>query len=119
MNNKLSILILRIGVAFAFIYPAIAGFINPDNWIGYFPSFTRGYIPDTILLLIFGIVEILIALSILFLKNIRIPCIIASLMLVGIIVFNFPQMDVIFRDVTILALTIMLAIESKKEQMMQ
>lgn len=32
-------LIARLGVAFAFVYPAIDEIFVPNDWIGYFPQF--------------------------------------------------------------------------------
>ena len=74
--------------------------------------------PDAIILLhIFGVVEVIIALWILSGKYIFIPSTLAALMLLGIVVFNIPQMDVLFRDVSILlmAVTLMLLHKPTKE----
>jgi uncharacterized membrane protein YphA (DoxX/SURF4 family) len=95
--------VLRLGVAFAFLYPPISAFFNPYAWVGYFPSFILDLpIDQTVLLHSFGVLEIIIALWILLGKNIFIPSLLASIMLLGIVVFNIPQMDVIFRDISIL-----------------
>ena len=100
MSNKAHFL-LRLAVAFAFIYAGISGFINPDAWIGYFPVWTKGFVSDAILINAWGIIELAIGFWILFGKKILIPSIIATLALAGIVVFNLNQMDVIFRDVSI------------------
>lgn len=102
--------VLRVGLAFAFLYPAIAAWFNPFAWVGYFPPFilTMAFGHDIVLLHIFGITEILIALWILFGRRIFIPSFLAALYLVGIILFNLTQMDVIFRDISILAIAIAL-----------
>ena len=114
MRDKLSDLILRIGVAFAFLYPAIDAVSNPDSWIGYFPKFMQGVIPDTFLLHGFGLIEICIALYILFGKNIFWPSLIASTMLLGIVIFNLNNFDILFRDIAILAMTLSLTVKYKK-----
>lgn len=93
--------LLKLAVAFAFIYAGISGFINPDAWIGYFPAWTKGFVSDAILINVWGIIELAIGFWILFGKKILIPSIIATLALAGIVVFNWNQMDVIFRDVSI------------------
>jgi uncharacterized membrane protein YphA (DoxX/SURF4 family) len=99
--SKKAHFILKLAVAFAFIYAGISGFINPDAWIGYFPAWTKGFVSDAILINAWGIIELAIGFWILFGKKILIPSIIATLALAGIVVFNWNQMDVIFRDVSI------------------
>ena len=55
-------LLLRIGAALAFLYPPLSAlFGDPYTWLGYFPAFTRGYLPD-LALLHAGAVEIVIGL---------------------------------------------------------
>ncbi len=94
---------LRIGIAFAFLYPPIDALTDPYSWIGYFPSFITDFVaPHSMLLLhAFGVVEVLLALWILLGKRIWIPCLVAVVMLAAIILFNIPQFPVLFRDVSI------------------
>ena len=103
-------LLLRVGVAFAFIYPAISAFFSPFVWIGYFPSFTLGIVSDPVLLHLFGAVEIIIGLWILSGKKIFLPSALATIMLIAIVVFNASQMDVLFRDLSIAAMSLALAL---------
>lgn len=106
--------LLRIGVGFAFLYPPISALANPYAWVGYFPLFVTNIFPDAITLLhIFGIVEVIIGLWILSGKNIFIPSTTAALMLFGIVVFNFSQMDVLFRDVPILLMAVVLMLSNR------
>lgn len=105
--------ILRIGVAFSFIYPAVSAWFSPYAWVGYFPSFlSNGFFIDEIVLLhTFGLLEIVIALWILFGKKIFIPSFIAVVMLFLIIIFNLNQMDVLFRDIPILLMALILVLK--------
>lgn len=106
-------LLLRLGAAFAFLYPPIAAiFGDPYTWIGYFPAFTRGYVDEIIMLHAFGVVEIIIGLWILSGYKIFIPAMLATAMLVGIVVFNLSQFDVVFRDLCIAAMTLALAVKN-------
>ncbi len=105
-------LVLRIGLAFAFAYPAIAAYFAPLNWIGYFPQFMKGFLSDPILLHTFGISEIVLAVWILSGKKLFIPSALASLYLLGIVVFNINSMDIVFRDISILAMSVALAVEA-------
>ena len=108
--NRLAVFILRLGVAFAFLYPPINAWTNPSDWIGYFPPFTRGIVPDEILLHAFGLVEIIIAVWILWGRNIFWPSLLAAAMLIGIVVFNMNNFIVLFRDVSLAAAALSLAL---------
>lgn len=103
-------ILLRIGAAFAFLYPPINALMEPDAWIGYFPAFTRGIVPDEVLLHGFGLIEIVIALWILSGWKIFWPALLATVMLLGIVFFNLPQMQIVFRDLSIAAVTLSLAL---------
>lgn len=116
-KEKFVILLLRLGVAFAFIYPAISAWIEPNNWIGYFPTWMKGYVKDAILLHAFGVTEIIIGFWILYGKKIFIPSVLASLYLAAIIVLNLNSFDVIFRDVSILAVSVALVIKASDKKL--
>lgn len=114
--EKISWVLVRIGVAFAFLYAAVAGFLDPQSWIGWFPHFMRAAVPELILLKVWGVFETVLGLWILSGKKIFVPSALASLSLAGLIVTNFAAMDVIFRDITILCSTIALAIQNFPRQ---
>jgi hypothetical protein len=104
-------LLLRVGVAFAFLYPPLSAiFGDPYTWFGYFPAFLTGYVPDLVLLHAFGAVEAVIALWILSGYKIFVPSLLATLMLAGIVVFNVSQFDVVFRDLSIACMALALAL---------
>ena len=102
--------ILRVGVAFSFIYAAVAAFITPTSWIGYFPAFLLNIAPESLLLGSWGIVEIVLALWLIFSKSPFIPASLMTASLAGLIVFNIEAMDIIFRDITIATTTLALAV---------
>ncbi len=108
--------LVRLGVAFSFLYPPIAAYFDPYSWIGYFPSFMKGFLPDELLLHSFGILEIIIGLWILSGIRIFIPSAIAAIMLFLIVLFNWPQLDVLFRDISIALAAVALAVMSFKEE---
>ena len=117
MNKEKQIsLILRIGLAFAFLYPAIAAFLEPVAWIGYFPQFMKEIIPNEALLLnLFGLTEVVIALWLLWGKYVFYPSIVAAIMLVAIVIFNWAGLDVVFRDLSIVAMAVALAVLHKPQ----
>jgi hypothetical protein len=94
--------LLRIAVAFSFLYPPIAAWFAPDNWIWFVPDFIEIFIDKGIFLHIFGAIEILIALGVLFLKNPVWPSLAATFVLLAIIILDWSTFDVVFRDISIL-----------------
>lgn len=108
--NRYADIVLRAGVAFAFLYPAVNAVFEPFTWIGYFPPFTRGIVPDVVLLHAFGAFEILIALWILSGWRVFWPSAAAVLLLLSIVVFDFNSFEVLFRDVSIAAAALALAL---------
>lgn len=109
-------LALRVGAAFAFLYPPFAALSDPISWLAYFPSFLRELPIDQLVLLHgFGAIEVILALWILSGWKIRVPAAIATAMLLSIVLFNPGQMDVLFRDLSIAALTLALALWPRTE----
>lgn len=108
--SKIADLILRAALVFAFLYPPFSAFMQPDAWVGYFPPFIVGLGNPVLILHVFGIVEVGIALWILVGKNIWLPSIVAAVLLIGIVAFNMPEFQVLFRDLSIAALALALAI---------
>lgn len=107
---KASYFLLRAGVAFAFLYPAISGWFEPYTWAAYVPQFARGYVDDLLLLHAFGAVEILLALWILSGWKIFWPSLAAAFLLVFIVVVNPSEFPILFRDLSIAALALALAL---------
>jgi hypothetical protein len=104
-------LLLRVGAAFAFLYPPVAALLgDPYAWFGYFPPFLVGYVPDLVLLHAFGALEVVVGLWILSGYKIFVPALLATAMLVGIVVFNLSLFEIVFRDLSIAALTLALAL---------
>ena len=106
-------ILLRIGVAIAFIYPAVEAFFYPNSWVGFFPPWIRDLPVSTeILLHLFGASEIVIAGWILVGKRIFIPSVLAAIYLIFIVALNWKFMDLLFRDIAILVIPIVLALRS-------
>lgn len=110
-RNRLAEILLRAAVAIAFVYPPIDAFFNPTAWIGFFPLWMREAVPsETLLLHLFGATELLIAGWILFARRIFIPSMLATLYLAGIVLFNWKFIDLLFRDISILGISLALAL---------
>lgn len=91
-------LLLRAAIAFSFAYPALAAIDDPDSWLGYFPTFIPA---DTLILHVFGALEIAFALWILFSKRPYLPSFLAAAILMSIVALNGNQFDILFRDVSL------------------
>lgn len=103
--------ILRIGLAFAFLYPPIDAIFDPYSWLGYFPSWMHGYVPDMVLLHGFGLIEVLVALWILSGCRIFLPSCVAFLMLLAIVIVDGNgQFEILFRDLSIASIALALAV---------
>ena len=110
LYSKKADLIVRIAVAFAFLSPPINAFSHPDAWVGYFPPFMLALAEGELLLYLFGIVEVGIALWLLSGWRVSFPALAAAAMLVAIVVFNPAELQVLFRDLSIAAAALALAI---------
>lgn len=107
-SNEKAILLLKLGIAFAFLYPALLSFVDPSSWVGYVPVWIDSFLPREIFLLIFSPIEILVALGVLFWDK-PLPSIIAGIMLVSIVVFNYSELSTVFRDLSIALMAFALA----------
>jgi uncharacterized membrane protein len=108
--------ILRIAIAFSFLYPPIAAWFTPDNWIWFVPDFIEMFIDKAVFLHIFGAFEIAIALGLLFLKNPFWPAVASIVVLGAIIILDWSTFDIVFRDISILLASVaLIALHETKE----
>ena len=115
LKAKVAHFALRAGAAFAFIYPAVNAWSDPGSWVGYFPPFVLSAgaalgLTDITVLYIFGAVEIVIGIWFLWGRHLFWPSAAATVMLLAIVLFNIPQMQIVFRDLSIAAMTLALAL---------
>lgn len=113
-KEKLASLFLRIGLAFVFSYAAISALIIPEAWIGYYPDFIRGIVPDKILLAFHSIAEIVLAIWLLIGKKVFYASVLSAFWMLGIVLGTLDIFLVTFRDVAIILSAIALAILNKK-----
>jgi uncharacterized membrane protein YphA (DoxX/SURF4 family) len=108
-RNKAA-LVLRWSLAFVFAYAAIGGFVHPENWIGYFPSFLISLAPASTLLALFGILELALAVWLIIGRKIQWAALASSLALLGITAVNLSNFDIVFRDLGLSASGLALAL---------
>src|ERR1700722_6132450 len=100
-NGKTVNLLLRIGIASVFLYAAVQTTLHPDDWIWFFPQFLRNLVPHAILLTGFSLYETLLSAWLLIGWRTTYAASLAALTLLGIIVANLSDFDIVFRDVAI------------------
>ncbi len=98
------------------VYAAIASFLQPLNWIGFFPAWLRGFMPASILLFAYSLYQMALALWLLSGKKAFYAAILGGVTLVAIIVTNITLLDIIFRDVAILFAAVALLFMHAKER---
>lgn len=113
---QVPLLLLRIGIAFAFVYAGVSGFMNPAAWVGFFPPFLADFASPEIIIGVWGVLEILLALAILFIKRVFYPALLAAVLLFGVTIFNLGAMDIVFRDVSIGLAAVALALLSRNNE---
>lgn len=103
-QDTFSTILLRLGLSFAFLYPAVSSLVNPDSWMGFLPEWIGVLMPVSTALILFSIFEIIVGVGVLFMKNPTVPAgaIIATLLI--IIAINWRAFDIVFRDVSIVAM---------------
>ncbi len=107
-------LLLRVGIASTFLYPAIASFLDPYSWVGFMPRFLRNIFPSAFLLSAFSVFEIIVALWLLWGKKLFYASLLAALTLAAVIFFNLGAMDIVFRDFAILFAALALALLDRR-----
>ena len=116
MNNKYLVsFLLRIGLVIAFLYAAVASFLDPNSWIGFLPQWLRNIFPANLLLIGFSVYEVGLSLWLLAGKKTFPAAIFSIATMLGIIIVNMRALDIVFRDVAIMFMAIALAVLSKSK----
>ncbi len=111
--QKTASLILRLGIAFSFIYVAISAFLNPTNWIGFIPDFaTLGLMSKETFLMTHVVIDLILGLWLIWGKKTFYASIISAIFIFGIIIFNLGSLDILYRDITIFLAAVALAVLS-------
>ncbi len=116
MNNQKALLLLRLGLAFVFLYAAIASFFYPDNWVWFIPNWMQKIVPGRPMLLMHGIFELILGLWLVSGKWVYYAAIVAALDLVAIVLPNITVMDVVFRDIGLITSAVALALLTRPQK---
>lgn len=109
------VLALRLGLGLVLVYAGIGMFANPENWVGYVPQWLGKIIAPETFLVVHGVFELVLGVSIV--TGFFLP--IASLLLfldMGSILLFYGVDDVTFRDFGLLmsALALFLLVQEDK-----
>lgn len=106
---------LRFGIAFVFLYASISTFLNPSDWIGFFPDYLVYFLSKQTLLFIFSGFELLLGLAILGNYRIFLTSVLSTITLFLITIFNVQSLDIVFRDFAIFVMSLSLNIMSYRK----
>ena len=113
-TQHLALFFLRTGIALVFLYAAIAAFLNPLAWVGFFPVWLTAIFPGMVLLTLWSVYEIILALWLFSGWKTFFSGFAASVTLLLIIIPNLGALDIIFRDIAILCAALALLLLSYK-----
>lgn len=95
-------MLLRLGLAFVFIYAGVASLMHPFEWISFLPSFIGTFINLEVALKGIAVFEIILGVCLVSGKYRKVVSALAVLMLAGILLADHNQFIITFRDVGLL-----------------
>jgi hypothetical protein len=101
-------LLLAVGLAFVFAYAAISSFQQPAEWVGYVPTILTKFVSADTAVRSIAVYELLLAGWLLTGKYRKYAAALSALTLAGIVVFNWSQMLITFRDIGLLFMALAL-----------
>lgn len=104
---------LRAGLAFVFVYAAVASLVDPLAAATYFPAQLPSHLVVDVLVPAFAAYEIGLALALLSGRFTYPAAVLAAMTLAGIIVVNADAFSVLFRNVAIACAALALAADSR------
>jgi DoxX-like protein len=113
LGTKQTVWLLRIGLAFVFLYAAVASLMQPQEWVGYLPTFLTAMMAGTTLIKIFAAYELVLTVWLLSGKYGRYAALLCAVTLAGIVVTNLSQLVITFRDVGLMFAALALAAAEK------
>ncbi len=111
-KEKIASWLLRLSIAFSFIYVAFSTYFNPTNWIGFIPDFLTFGLDKLVFLKIHAAVDLILGLWLLSGRKTFYASAVSTVALLGIVVLNLGQIEIVFRDVSILLAALALAVMS-------
>jgi len=113
MRTLISSFALRAAVSFSLLYPAISSLFAPEKWLVTPPSFLNGIVDAKTLTIIIAGYEILLAILVLVKPNPSGPAMIVFVSVLVFIVFNYTNMEMVYRDIPLALSALALSFLSK------
>ena len=113
---RLQSLVLRVGLAFVFLYASASAFVDPLRFAGYMPHGMPPVLVERVCLPLFSAYEAILAACFLAGRRLFATAILATLTLVGIIVLNPDKFSVLFRNVGIIGAALAVALQAWQAQ---
>ena len=104
--------LLGVGLAFVFAYAGISSLQQPLEWIAYVPHVLTHTVSATTAIRVIAVVELVLALWLLSGKYAKYAALVSAVMLIGIVVSNFGQMLITFRDVGLVFMALALFVSA-------
>lgn len=108
-------LILRLGLAFVFLYASIGSFLFPQNWLWFVPEWMGKIVPAKLVLDSHAGFELVLGVWLLTGKKLFYASTVAALDLLAIMLSNIGVFDTVFRDLGLFASSIALTLASKND----
>lgn len=107
-------LLLRLAISFSFFYVAYGFWADANDWIGFVPAFVKNIgVPQALLIDAIAVFHLIIALWILSGWRIFLPSLAAAFFLLGVVYFNWNQMYILFRDISLALAALALALTAR------
>ena len=114
--DRIASLLLRIGLAFVFLYAAVYMNISPEKYIDYFPKFMRDLVPGYTLLHVFAAFEIILSFFLIIGKFNYITAVVSFITMFALTVVNLDRFPVLFRNVSIILSALALVFKYRKSK---
>jgi hypothetical protein len=115
-STQLPLFLIRLSLAFVFLYAGLASLMRPNDWIGYIPSYLPQIFPKSTELILFSGFEIALSGWLLTGWKLFYSSLLSTLVLIGITILNLSLFDVTFRDVALAGVSLALTLSAKKSR---
>jgi uncharacterized membrane protein YphA (DoxX/SURF4 family) len=114
-RSKWPLLLLRGGLTVIFLYAAISGYVNPQDWVGYLPGILRDNFDPNLVLHFFSAYELVLAAWLLSGVYTRYAALLCAATLAGIVTSNLSLFAITFRDIALIFSALALASMSEEQ----
>ncbi len=114
-SYRLSSLLIRLGLAFVFLYAAVFMTFAPEKYIIYFPDFMRELVPGYTLLHVFAVFEVILSFFLIIGRFTYAAAIVSFLTMFALTAVNLDKFSVLFRNVSIILSALALAVQTRKK----